>query len=265
MRTKSWVLAGLVAAACTPTVPESGVGFGDYSEYLRQREQALATGSAAPVAPLPGSVPGSAAAVPPRAAAPGGFSTDRAAAAIAAAEGGGATPAAGGAVTGAVIGAERPRGDAPLTIKPETGEAATIAALNGGAGGSGTISDEQDFAAVSARETIASDAERIARNRAQYEVVQPTALPSRPAGDSGAGLVGFALGTTHAPGTPVYRRSGLRGGDAAGRCARYASADIAQEDFLAAGGPERDRKGLDPDGDGFVCGWDPRPFRAARQ
>jgi hypothetical protein len=32
---------------------------------------------------------------------------------------------------------------------------------------------------------------------------------------------------------------------------------------LANGGPERDKEGLDPDGDGFACGWDPRPFRSA--
>ena len=35
--------------------------------------------------------------------------------------------------------------------------------------------------------------------------------------------------------------------------------------FLAAGGPERDRKGIDPDGDGFACGFNPAPFRAAKQ
>mgnify|MGYP000454045377 CR=1 FL=1 len=46
-------------------------------------------------------------------------------------------------------------------------------------------------------------------------------------------------------------------------CAKYASADLAQEDFLQRGGPERDRKGLDPDGDGYACNWDPTPFRAA--
>ena len=28
---------------------------------------------------------------------------------------------------------------------------------------------------------------------------------------------------------------------------------------------ERDRMGLDPDGDGFACAWDPAPFRLARQ
>ena len=41
--------------------------------------------------------------------------------------------------------------------------------------------------------------------------------------------------------------------------------DVAQEAFLAQGGPQSDRKGLDPDGDGFACDWDPRPFRAALQ
>ena len=35
------------------------------------------------------------------------------------------------------------------------------------------ISDEQDFAAVAARETIESDKERLARNRAQYQVIRP--------------------------------------------------------------------------------------------
>ncbi|HMO09515.1 MAG TPA: hypothetical protein PKD10_17995, partial [Paracoccaceae bacterium] len=126
------------------------------------------------------------------------------------------------------------------------------------------ISDEQDFAAVSARESIESDAERIARARAQYQVVQPGALPER-SGGGGPNIVAFALSTTHAPGTPVYRRSAFGSRDPMANCGRYTSADLAQEAFLAAGGPERDPQRLDPDGDGFVCGWDPRPFRAVRQ
>ena len=36
----------------------------------------------------------------------------------------------------------------------------------------------------------------------------------------------------------------------------------AQRAFLAAGGPDQDRLGLDPDGDGFVCGWSPLPYRS---
>ena len=51
--------------------------------------------------------------------------------------------------------------------------------------------------------------------------------------------------------------------DAGRTCSGYASADTAQRAFIAAGGPILDPKGMDPDGDGFVCGWDPRPVRNA--
>jgi hypothetical protein len=40
-------------------------------------------------------------------------------------------------------------------------------------------------------------------------------------------------------------------------CGRYASAEEAQQAFVAAGGPEQDGQGLDPDGDGYACGWQP--------
>ena len=87
----------------------------------------------------------------------------------------------------------RPRGSAPAGIKEESGEMAGIA-------GHSSISDEQDFAAVAARETIESDKERLARNRAQYQVirpdqvVQPGALPKVPVVDSLAvGVLGSAL------------------------------------------------------------------------
>ena len=43
------------------------------------------------------------------------------------------------------------------------------------------------------------------------------------------------------------------------------SSDLAQKAFLSRGGPERDILLLDPDGDGFACKWDPRPFRLAVQ
>jgi hypothetical protein len=126
------------------------------------------------------------------------------------------------------------------------------------------LSDEQDFAAVSARETIESDAARLERLRAEYQVIQPEALPTRP-GNTGPNIVAFALNTTNAVGQPLYRRSGFNAESRFQRaCARYTSADEAQRDFLARGGPENDRLGVDPDGDGFACFWDPRPFRAAR-
>ncbi len=126
------------------------------------------------------------------------------------------------------------------------------------------ISDENDFAAVSERETIQSDAERLARNRAQYQEIAPTALPSR-SGDTGPNIVAYALSTSNQPGIRIYSRVGINlEARAARNCRSYASPDQAQIAFLAAGGPEKDRKGLDPDGDGFACDWDPTPFRKVR-
>lgn len=127
------------------------------------------------------------------------------------------------------------------------------------------ISDEQDFDAVASRESIESDAERIAANRQQYVVIEPTDLPERP-GNLGPSIVDYALATNNPVGQPLYSRLNLLSDSRFNRnCAKYSSSDLAQQDFLAKGGPQRDRMGLDPDGDGFACYWDPAPFRAARQ
>lgn len=40
-------------------------------------------------------------------------------------------------------------------------------------------------------------------------------------------------------------------------CGRYYTAAKAQENFLRAGGPQLDPVGLDPDGDGYACGYRP--------
>ncbi|MFV2051903.1 hypothetical protein [Aliiroseovarius sp. YM-037] len=142
-----------------------------------------------------------------------------------------------------------------------TGAPATPAAPVNNAG----ISDEQNFDAVSNRETIASDRQRIEQNRQQYQVIQPTALPQR-TGSGGPNIVEYALSTTNTVGQSQYSRSMLLAESRFNRnCAKYGSSDLAQEDFLRSGGPQRDRKGLDPDGDGFACYWDPAPFRAARR
>ncbi len=126
------------------------------------------------------------------------------------------------------------------------------------------ISNEQDFGAVSERESIESDAARIAANRDLYQVVEPTALPTR-SGSSVPSIVEFALASTNAVGQSLYRRSNFFGGDRFARnCGKFTSADLAQEDFLKRGGPERDPKGMDPDGDGFACYWTPEPYRQAR-
>lgn len=241
-------VAALMLAACTPTTTDTGpgVGFQDYSSYVRG------------AAPAPAGAPVT---IPP----PGGaFDPAAAAAAIDRAQGVApvatvpmATPTATPLPTPVATlddSSARPRGGAPAGIKEESGE---VQSHTG-------ISDEQDFNAVSSRETIESDKERIARNRADYVVVQPKDLPQRP-GDTGPNIVEFALATKHAPGVQMYKRSGLGIRDVNAACAKFASSDQAQQDFLAKGGPERDRMGVDPDGDGFACSWDPRPFRTALQ
>ncbi|WP_135448915.1 hypothetical protein [Tabrizicola caldifontis] len=231
----------LLLAACTPATTDtsgSGVGFQDYNSYIR---------GAAPAA----TAPAPAAVTPPM----GGFDPTAAAAAIDRAEGRAPVAATPAPLPPLPDSSSRPRGGAPAGIREESGEVAAIVGNTG-------ISDEQDFNAVAARETIESDAERIARNRAEYVVVQPKDLPQRP-GDTGPNIVEFALATTHAPGVQMYRRSGMGLRDTNAACAKYASPDQAQQDFLARGGPERDRLNLDPDGDGFACSWDPRPFRNA--
>ncbi len=231
--TFAMLIIALGLAACTPPLPESGsqgVGFQDYGTYLNQ--QSRVTAVPAPV-------------VPP------GFSPAGVAAAIDRAEGTQLATAAPAPID--PNDPNRPRGNQPAGIQPQNGEAL---ARPGG------ISDEQDFGAVSQRETIESDKARIERNRSQYVVVQPGALPQRPGG-TGPNIVEYALSTTHALGTQMYKRSSFRVSDPASACARYGSPDLAQEAFLAKGGPDRDRLGLDPDGDGYACSWDPRPFRAA--
>jgi len=232
-------LVALIAVGCTPTDPQggSGVGFQDYDSYIRGGAPAPAGTATAPATP-----------------AGGAFDPAAAAAAIDRADGTAGTAAPSDLPASVITGDDRPRDMLPAGIKEESGEVDGLA----------SISDEQDFEAVSARETIESDAERIARNRADYVVVQPSELPQRP-GDTGPNIVEFALATTHAPGVQLYKRNGLGLRDQNAACGKYASPDKAQQDFLSKGGPERDRLGVDPDGDGFACSWDPRPFRTALQ
>lgn len=125
------------------------------------------------------------------------------------------------------------------------------------------MSAENNFDAVSERRSIEDDAARVASNRSQYRVAQVRALPGR-SGGSGPNIVSYALSTNNVPGTQLYKRRGLNL-DAKNQrnCAAYPGPDMAQIDFLKRGGPKKDRLSLDPDGDGFACGWDPRPFRRA--
>lgn len=236
----SFVIVALGLAACAPQVPNSGVS---YQDYMRN---AQLNGSAPMTQPV--QTYGQ-----PQAQAQG-FSTDGALAAINAAEGGNAVPVSGTGYNDA--NGMRPRGDAPSNIRVENGEMAAIA-------GHSAISNENNFDAVAAERSIQQDAAAIAQNRAQYQQIQPTAIPQRPDSSGGSAIVQFALQTSHPVGTQMYGRSAIRLTNTANACAKYPSADQAQIAFLEAGGPDRDRRGLDPDGDGYACGWDPSPFRAA--
>jgi hypothetical protein len=152
-------------------------------------------------------------------------------------------------------------GAPPISNEVPSGAGAPRPSLN-----NPNLSDEQDFGAVSERQTIESDAARLERLRQEYQVIQPTSVPER-SGGAGPNIVAFALETSHPVGQQVYRRSGRQPSreELLRRCAAFVSADAAQRAFLEAGGPERDRQGLDPDGDGYACLWDPTPFRAARR
>jgi len=127
----------------------------------------------------------------------------------------------------------------------------------------GGISAENDFNAVSGQRSIEGDAAKRAQNQQQFQVIQPTALPTRQ-GNTGPNIVAFALAAKNAKGQQVYRRNAFNAARKFQRaCAGFASQDQAQQAFMAQGGPQRDRKGMDPDGDGFACAWDPAPFRSA--
>lgn len=227
-------LALMGLAACEPTIPDSGagVGFDNYNEF----EQRQAARDAA----LQGN------ALPP----PQAVSTEPLAAAGAAPIA--PTSSATAAAAAALNGTDTDGG----VVQASPANAAPVLQASG-------ISSENDFNAVSGARTIADDAALRAQNQQQYQVIQPTALPTR-AGDGGPNIVQYALQSRNPKGQRVYNRSGFNAQKKFVRnCAGFASPDQAQQAFLAAGGPERDRQGLDPDGDGYACAWDPTPFRAA--
>ena len=234
-------------AACAPPPYEQvqgGVGFGDYSDYMSQRSAQAGAQAGAVAAAQPPILP------PPADPNAPPSSAELAAAGIS------------GAAT---------LPPAPMPV-PQTGPAGQAALpspqpapapVPAGAAKPSAISDEQDFAAVAARESIASDKARIEQNRAQYVQVQPGALPERPAEDTSV-IVQYAINAQNRLGQSVYARTGLSLSSHERACSRYSSPEAAQEAFLKSGGPQRDPKNLDPDGDGFACRWDPTPFQTVR-
>ncbi len=170
----------------------------------------------------------------------------------------GAQPIMGGGVSGGAIGA--------ATAAPATGFSTDRigAAINAASGSSAAPAAPAAGAPLSPFPTAPMGA---AAPMAAPVVPPPgpavpvNQLPTR-AGD-GPNLVQYALSTTNPVGQQAYDRSSLQLRDPAKVCLTYGSADKAQAAFLDAGGPQKDRKGLDPDGDGYACGWDPTPFRNA--
>ncbi len=236
MRVLGTIVALTFVTACSPRIPDSaaGVGFDNSPQVQRAREAALAHGSPAAGDPLipPGAVSSE---IPATAGSPSAppADSDGSDIALATAE---ALSTSSGQVSAA-----------PLSDPDNPG-----------------LSDENDFFAVTARRSIQEDAAQLERNRASYRQIEPAPLPERK-GASTPNIAAYALGTSNPVGNRIYSRSGFNLEAKARRnCAKYPSPDQAQIAFLAAGGPEKDRHGLDPDGDGYACSWDPAPFRVVR-
>lgn len=227
MRSLFAVLVVAGVAACGAPVPDSGagVGFDDYDTYLSQKQ--------ARDAELRAQRSGQTTVAPPLATTPEQQTANDAVAAV---RGSSGQPARGESVP--------------------TGIQSTSPNLN-----NPTISDEQDFQAVAGRQSIESDAERRRVQSSQYQVIAPKAVPSRPGG-GGKTPVEFALETSHPVGQKVYRRSVFSASKAEKACSAYRSAELAQDAFLRAGGPQKDKLGVDPDGDGYACSWNPAKYRS---
>lgn len=249
MKSRILIAVALIGlAACTPRVvpTERGVGFDDFSsfELERARREAQLTAPRGTIIPqaqvnsIPPQQPiNQIEGIPSSALAQAGI-------------GGSAQVNPAPVGTGVMADPLRTQG---LDASPSNPAPALV-------GSGGVLSDEQSFDAVSGRETIESDAQRRAAQAAAREQIAPTAVPERPA-NTGPNIVAYALNAPNVKGQEWYSRSILSGeGRFRRNCAAYATPDDAQRDFLARGGPERDRRGIDPDGDGFACGWDPAPF-----
>ena len=222
MKTAGFALVGMLfVQACTPPVPASNAGPG-FNDYANYELERARREVA---------VTGSGAPL----AAPAPVQTN--------AIGAGDLAAAG-------IGSQAALG-APLSALSPEAQSATAPSTPSLAQ-TGTVGNAQNIAAVPAR----TDAQQAAAlRRAQTFTVPP------PPTDARVNIIGYALNAPNVKGQEWYSRSLFSGqGRFERNCLKYASADAAQIDFLAAGGPERDRKGIDPDGDGFACGWDPAPF-----
>lgn len=263
--------AAMALTACAPPPYEQAtqpsVGFGDYAQYAKDREANLA-GQPQPAGPGPVNAYGASLAPSGAPLSAGTMGTtdpnaaptmgDLAAAGIAPAEAVGAN--LGATATGQPLTATGQPLTGTTVTATEAATATPLPAEAAAAADNGAISDEQDFSAVAQRQSIESDKQRIEANKAQYQQIQPGALPQR-SGDAASPVIAYAIGAKNRLGEQAYKRSGLSVSSSEKACLRYASTTEAQAAFLKSGGPKRDPKNLDPDGDGFACSFDPTPFQ----
>ncbi|PIB24203.1 hypothetical protein BFP76_02955 [Amylibacter kogurei] len=123
-----------------------------------------------------------------------------------------------------------------------------------------TISNSQDFEAVTQRETIETDAAKLEELKRTYTVFDAKELPQK---QGGTDLASYAQANKdRTVGRSRYRRN--KKDYTANNCNNYADRDLAQVTFLLQGGPRKDPLKLDADGDGFACSWTPYGYFNSR-
>ncbi|GIT90755.1 hypothetical protein JANAI62_12100 [Jannaschia pagri] len=258
-------IALLALAACEPAIPESGprgAGFDTPDQYAQRREAELRTGVRAPQTVRPPATPAAESAPAPAPVSEAQQLANETRQVLGAPTQAPQPPAPAPLPTAATTTTTLPA-PAPLpSAAPVPAPAPTTTAAVDLSRDNPGLSQEQDFGVVSAQRTIEDDAARVNAARQQYQLVRPTEL-QRP-NDNGPNIIAYALERAKPVGASgSYRRPALASNRRSEqRCQGYRTADVAQEEFLSAGGPERDRLNLDPDGDGNACGWDPATFRS---
>ena len=95
--------------------------------------------------------------------------------------------------------------------------------------------------------------------RSKRIVISPNELEEI-SSDISLNIAVYARSSSNNVGEKIYRRIKMSSGNIE-PCLRFKSNEDAQRYFLLKGGPKKDIWGLDPDGDGFACDWDPKYFR----
>lgn len=233
--------------ACSPEIPDSGagagVGFGDYGTYMREQERARVAAGPARIVPQPQVV-----SLPPQGPRPQAGAPMQSAALQGA-------PIQSGTIRSGPI----PSGQASWPAPMPAQQVAAAPPSSAQQGPTGPITT-QDFPTLAAAQQ-GGPVSYPAPAQGRVEMVAASALPQRP-GDM-PNILEYALSTRNNVGETVWRRTVLTVQNHDRNCRGFVNSDLAQEEFLRRGGPERDPLNLDPDGDGFACWWDPRPFRAA--